>query len=631
MAYNLGTAFMDFTSGVLEADKKNTKENLLIRGKELDAKRDAIIEMKKSKYKDEMDIYKSDKVKIDNLNAVKANLDKGVYNYKDIDGATKVDSAKIGYDFLVAKHGIEWVTKQKANKLGVEGDPTAWNSYLISQGKNNLITDDVTFKNFKTQNVIESNYLEAIEGINNKYSAALKAAKNDSSLIKAILGKKNDEIANLSITEETSKDNITTIDSVNETKDGAQTVVKTEKVEEVPVETEIVTEETDTTKTDTGAMVFGEVKQPTFVLPSWKEKAITDLDDTKKFNYVSKEASGNFASIVLTTIPDGKQKDFFSENKDGSLQAKESVVHADATIKSIIQNSTEDLTVPILHSLVGNDKSKITDYTNLNKRYALAKKHVNEYGNWVVNGKVFGTSGSVANLLTKSSNALTLPSQSVIDMNTNQLQGFGNIIPNDVQSIPATLLNKYTRFTNNKEPKDMNVRTYVGEVYTKFLLDTAKQMPGNLEDNINKLQIKLQSPNAADDAFTQNVRSHIAEALGIGETITGEKTMTETAAYSGVGPAPENMLMTKDGTRIPKTEKNLAELISQAEQGNETVKELLTAHNIPFEDTSLMAPNIGAIPEYIWVIRKGKRVKVPNPAYPKVKKKVTKVEKQKIR
>ena len=110
---------------------------------------------------------------------------------------------------------MDWVTKQKANLLGVEGDPTAWNAYLITQGKDNVITDDVTFKNFKTQNVIESNYLEAIEGINNKYSAALKAAKNDSSLIKAILGKKNDEIANLSITEETSKDNITTIDSVN--------------------------------------------------------------------------------------------------------------------------------------------------------------------------------------------------------------------------------------------------------------------------------------------------------------------------------------------------------------------------------------------------------------------------------
>ena len=41
--------------------------------------------------------------------------------------------------------------KQKANKLGVEGDPTAWNAYLITQGKDNVITDDVTFKNFKTQ------------------------------------------------------------------------------------------------------------------------------------------------------------------------------------------------------------------------------------------------------------------------------------------------------------------------------------------------------------------------------------------------------------------------------------------------------------------------------------------------
>ena len=50
MAYNLGTAFMDFTSGVLEADKKNTKDNLIIRGEELKAKRDAIIGKNKSIY-----------------------------------------------------------------------------------------------------------------------------------------------------------------------------------------------------------------------------------------------------------------------------------------------------------------------------------------------------------------------------------------------------------------------------------------------------------------------------------------------------------------------------------------------------------------------------------------------------
>ena len=52
---SLSTAFMNFTTGVLEADKKNTKENLLIRGKELDAKRNAVLEMKKSKYNDEIE------------------------------------------------------------------------------------------------------------------------------------------------------------------------------------------------------------------------------------------------------------------------------------------------------------------------------------------------------------------------------------------------------------------------------------------------------------------------------------------------------------------------------------------------------------------------------------------------
>ena len=43
MAINFGDAAMAFGSGVIEADAKNTKENLLIRGEELKAKRDAIL------------------------------------------------------------------------------------------------------------------------------------------------------------------------------------------------------------------------------------------------------------------------------------------------------------------------------------------------------------------------------------------------------------------------------------------------------------------------------------------------------------------------------------------------------------------------------------------------------------
>jgi len=60
MAFSILDGAMAFGNGVIEADKKNTKENLLIRGEELKAKRDAIIAMKKSKY--EYDLNNYDKV-----------------------------------------------------------------------------------------------------------------------------------------------------------------------------------------------------------------------------------------------------------------------------------------------------------------------------------------------------------------------------------------------------------------------------------------------------------------------------------------------------------------------------------------------------------------------------------------
>ena len=173
---SLSTTFMNFTTGVLEADKKNTKENLLIRGKELDAKRNAVLEMKKSKYNDEIETYKKDKVKIDGLNAVQADWDKGKYKITK-DGKTGTDTKALGYDFLVAKHGIEWVQKQKTHLLGAESDPTAWNAYLNSTGRNLNIKGDKLFTDFKERSVIDSNYLES--EINKSLKARFELVKKD--------------------------------------------------------------------------------------------------------------------------------------------------------------------------------------------------------------------------------------------------------------------------------------------------------------------------------------------------------------------------------------------------------------------------------------------------------------------
>ena len=68
---------------------------------------------------------------------------------------------------------------------------------------------------------------------------------------------------------------------------------------------------------------------------------------------------------------------------------------------------------------------------------------------------------------------------------------------------------------------------------------------------------------------------------------------------------------------IPKTDKNVSILIEQAKDGNEDVVKLLAENEIEWEDTSKMAPIIGAEPEFITVNRRGKKVKVRNPNFPK--------------
>ena len=83
MSYSKTSGFMDFFSGFKEAGDKYDKENFVIRAEDLKAKRDAIIEMKKVKYNDEIAQYKKDKEKIDSLNSLKAQFGSGEIDAKD--------------------------------------------------------------------------------------------------------------------------------------------------------------------------------------------------------------------------------------------------------------------------------------------------------------------------------------------------------------------------------------------------------------------------------------------------------------------------------------------------------------------------------------------------------------------
>jgi hypothetical protein len=476
MAFSILDGAMAFGNGVMEADKKNTKENLLIRAEELKAKRDAVIAMKKSKYEYDLNNYDKNKTKYDGLTAVSTKLNTGGFNYKSGENEGKVDTFQLGLAFLEAKHGIDWVTKKKAQLIGAESDPTVWNAYVKNVGNNPDLKSSISNIDFKSRNTMESNYLNSLEAIESKYSAALKNAKNDSSLVNAILGKKKEEIANLTLDAADDKNTIKTIDSAT---------VKTNNTDSA-VEA-ITSESVDTT--DEKKLEFADSKDSVFIPKSYKDDFTTKIDKARLLNYSSKEYNNLFSGTVLTLIPNAKTKDYFEKDKEGTLTAKSAIINADVTVQSLINGSLDDANVNDTFAITGNNKSKIN--FSPNKIYQDAKNHVEEYGIWMAEGKVL-SGGSLKNLFKKTSTALVVPANSIINITDNKLKGFD--------------------ITINKD-----LRKDVGKVYKNFIVTTAKERMktegGTLEENINKLQSQLQNDNNGNEQLTKDARTFIALSL----------------------------------------------------------------------------------------------------------------------
>jgi hypothetical protein len=477
MGFSILDGAMAFGNGVIEADKKNTKENLLIRAEELKAKRDAIIAMKKSKYEYDLNNYDKNKTKYDGLTAVSTKLNTGGFNFKDGENKGKVDTFQLGLAFMEAKHGIDWVTKKKAQLIGAEGDPTVWNAYVKNVGNNPDLQGSISNIDFKSRNTMESNYLESLEAIETKYSKALKDAKNDSSLVNAILGKKKEEIANLSLDAADDKSTIKTIDSATVKTDSADSAVEA-----------ITSESVD--NTDKKELEFADSKDSIFIPKSYKDDYNKKIDEARKIDYSSKEYNNLFSGTVLTLIPNAKTEDYFEKSdKDGSLTAKSAIINADITVQSLINGSLDDANVNDTFAITGNNKSAIN--FSANKIYQDAKNHVEEYGSWMAEGKVL-SGGSLKNLFKKTTTALVVPSNSIINITNNKLKGFD--------------------ITINKD-----LRKDVGKVYRNFIVTKAEErmqtQGGTLEENINILQRQLENDNNGNEQLTKDARTFIALSL----------------------------------------------------------------------------------------------------------------------
>ena len=356
MSYSKTSGFMDFFSGFKEAGDKYDKENFVIRAEDLKAKRDAIIEMKKVKYNDEIAQYKKDKEKIDSLNSLKAQF-----------GSGEIDAKDYGLRYTMATKG----SAEIANIRKVfERDREGFDNYFANIGKSDPLKNDTVFKNFKERSVIDSNYLDSINAINSKYSNMLKTAKNDSVLVNAILGKRDAEIAELTLNEETTKNNVKVADKVNEIE---TTTTKTGEETDSSKEVESLSSYTITDKD----RVYG-------VPQWWKEES--KIADVKKD--VKKDV--DTSSKQLTTTSYESLRDLGINIKpyvrteqgrtDGAVQGfKGNGIKFNKTVGLITNQALNFQTDSYLYNKTGEDASKLTSFLSFTDTKNITQDRIKSY------------------------------------------------------------------------------------------------------------------------------------------------------------------------------------------------------------------------------------------------------------
>ena len=155
----------NFATGAIEKDRENTKEKFSIRNEELQANRASLIKRKDKRYEKDIDNYEKEKKKYDTLKAAAANFKDGTIDERTY--AALYHTTTLGDSFA----NLDKTTKEN----------------LISSfdGK----TAD--YKLTGSLDEIEKKYAVEEANINKITSEKLKDARNDSFLIKKIIGESN--------------------------------------------------------------------------------------------------------------------------------------------------------------------------------------------------------------------------------------------------------------------------------------------------------------------------------------------------------------------------------------------------------------------------------------------------------
>ena len=480
----------NFAVGAIERDRENTKAKFDIRKEELIANRNALIENRKKKYDLEIKEFEEQNKK----NTVVKSLNAKYADFKNEKGEVSQEGAIAwGRDYLMETNpalitSLTNLYKDRPNELNkaLANYSKRYTDFGVTGTRDDL---------FKTQE-------DDISRITTEYSEKLKNAKGDSFLIGKLVGERNDKINKINNSKNT----------------GAEKSLELDKEANI----------TEEPKEKTG-LTFAKVEDKAYISKTFRTKAEEQIIEVQKTDYSSKQYSKQFVDSVLTLIPNSKIKDYFNyDAKKETYTAKPSIVNADSHIQSLVKNSINDLSVSSLHTKAGgNNIEKI----NLNKNTVFdnAKRHVDQYGSWVADGKVL-SGGSLANLFKKTNSALVVAPQSIIDINNNTLKGYENIY------IPPEL------------------RKGVGDIYTDSIMKAATQRQetagGTLEENINVIQRNLSTENAGNSSFATEIRKTIATSLYNVKNSKGE------SLYPTLNPNPDKETETEEAPKSTVTTEN---------------------------------------------------------------------------
>lgn len=466
-----------FATGVIDADERATQERLKDRREELKADRQFYIDMKTKKYESELANFEAENKKYKAIQSVNAKFE----------GQTEVDPTAYGKAYLQETNP----TLLYQYETLYADNPQLLNSKLATFA-NASVKD---FKTSTTREALDSKLKADVDAITANYKTQLENARGDSKLIKAILGKRDKEIA----------------DTIQKNEDGKTGVVV---AKEIAVETD-----TDTKPT----FKFGEVKEVGLFVPkAFKDEASKlriKLNDNTEINKENVNIGLTWFAENDIDVP----KQFLNKDTDGNtIGLKGSGNTFINQTNSLANQAVKTFSNENLYVLTNKDKSLISNEFNPNTINGIVAERLASYSTVSTEKKGVFFGGR--------DNIVAIVPFSIVDSN--------NVLGN-------------YQFTNKAQTKA------VGEAYLQALknIDATNNPDGSIESSekyMNDLQNKLLKMNPDQETKeSKTVKDEIIRILTEKNIIQTTENTTDTPTgdnlTSDISAVSQIKLTTKDG------------------------------------------------------------------------------------